>query len=268
LSANDTLIIAQCQQLPNALNVAATLSSLKQTVIQAADWGVELLVLPEMCMTGYNITPTELDEVAESQQGELFTQIAQLAQTHSMAIAYGYAERDVNGHIYNSVQLVDDTGTSQLNYRKTHLWGELDQSLFQAGSALSSVVNIKGWQVAAAICFDIEFPETARHLAIAGAELIIVPTGLMHPFYEVAQQVVPVRAYENGLFIAYTNYCGQERDIRYIGCSCIVDPNGLILAKGNDHPVLLSATLHRQDIVAARQRLPYLRSRRPELYSH
>jgi len=261
----DTLIIAQSQQRPVPLDVKKMLAQLTQTVQQAADWGVQLLVVPEMSMTGYNVQLHDMRGVAEPSDGDLYRSVATLARQHRMAIAYGYAERHGDA-FYNSVQLVDEQGNGRLYYRKTHLWGNLDRGLFTAGDALSDVVDIAGWRVGAAICYDIEFPETTRHLALQGAELIIVPTGLMQPWREVATKVIPVRAYENRLFMAYTNYCGSEGDLNYEGYSCIVDPNGDVLASALDKPVLLTATLQREVIIDARAALPYLSNRRPELY--
>jgi len=267
MTDHNTLIIAQSQQTPMPLQVAKATAQLNHTAQQAAAWGAQLLVLPEMCMTGYNLTAQEIQTVAESSNGPLYNNIAALAQKHQLAIAYGYAERGQNKTIYNAVQLIDQHGNALLNYRKTHLWGDLDRRLFVPGNALSSVVTISGWRVGAAICYDIEFPETTRHLALQGAELVIVPTGLMQPWRDVATKVVPVRAYENRFFMAYTNYSGTERELCYEGYSCIADPNGYVLASAVDKPVILTATLQRSVLTQARQDLPYLANRRPELYA-
>lgn len=264
--ANEKLVIAQYQALPSPYNKSVTLENLTEQVTQAEQWGVQLLVLPEMYMTGYNLTPTELNNIAEASNGALFEAIAQLCQQHQLAVLYGYAERGSDGRFYNSAQLIDSAGNSLLNYRKAHLWGDLDRNLFSPGDTLSPVVDLCGWRIGAAICYDIEFPETLRHLAINEAELVLVPTGLMSPYTEIADQVVPVRAYENRLFVAYTNYCGVERDISYVGHSCIADPHGLVLASASSEPVLLTATLERSVLQKARTALPYLTERRSELY--
>jgi len=164
-------------------------------------------------------------------------------------------------------QLIDGNGESLLNYQKAHLWGDLDRSLFTAGNTLSPVVEVCGWKVGAAICYDAEFPETLRHLALSGAELVVIPTGLMSPWREVAEQVIPVRAYENRFYVAYTNYCGEERDLTYEGYSCMADPNGLVVASALSESVLLTATLERQVLIDARAVLPYMSQRRPDLYT-
>lgn len=266
MGTQESLVIAQSQQAPSPMNIEGTLKHLATTAAQCAEWGVNLLVLPEMCLTGYNLTPDEIAPLAEPADGYLFESVAALCQKHNLAIVYGYAEKNGTKEIFNSAQLVDQSGISQLNYRKAHLWGELDRSLFSAGDTLSPVVSVCGWKIGAAICYDAEFPETLRHLAIKGAELVVIPTGLMSPWSEVAEKVMPVRAYENRLFVAYTNYCGDERELSYVGHSCIADPNGHILASAAKDPVILTATLERSVLKDSRATLPYLTERRPELY--
>lgn len=264
--AKKPLVIGQSQQAPCPLNKTAAIEHLTLTAKQAAAWGVQLLVLPEMSLSGYNLTLEEIKRIAEPHNGELFDAVATICQQLNIAVVYGYAEVDDNQRLFNSIQLIDSDGKARLHYRKTHLWGELDRGLFTAGDVLSSVVELHGWQIAAAICYDVEFPETVRSLALAGAEVIVVPTGLMSPWTFVAQNIVPVRAAENGVFIAYTNYCGNERDIAYVGNSTTVDPTGAVLARALEQPVLLTATLNPQTLVDARSKLPYLNDRRPELY--
>ena len=267
MSEENHLIVAQSQQLPSPLDVKNTLNRLAETTAQAADWGAQLLVLPEMSITGYNITPTEIASVAERHDGPIFEYVAKLCQQHNLAIVYGYAEQNSDNDYYNSAQIINNNGVSLLNYRKAHLWGELDRNLFKAGDSLSSVVEVFGWKIGIAICYDAEFPETLRHLALSGAELAVIPTGLMSPWSEVAEQVMPVRAYENRMYVAYTNYCGEERDLTYVGYSCMADPNGHIIAGALSNSVLLSATLDRKTLNNARAALPYLSERRPALYS-
>jgi len=205
--------------------------------------------------------------IAQSDDGELANSIAELCVRHRIAIAYGYAEK-ANNNFYNCVQVIDATGSTCGKYRKTHLWGDLDRSLFTAGSDIAPLFSLHGWSVGLLICYDIEFPECARRLAMEGADLLLVPTGLMRPWREVAEMVVPVRAYENQLYIAYTNYCGNEADLTYEGRSCIVGPDGVDLARADSTtPSLLTATLQKSAIETNRTALPYHRDRRPELYS-
>ncbi len=271
MADSDSLKIALLQHIPQPDNVAKALSRLEETATIAADQGCAILLVPEASITGYNIPQTTMQRVALQADGQTTTAIAEICKQTNIAIAYGFAERDGND-FYNCVQIISRTGNIAGKYRKTHLWGDLDRTLFNAGNTLACNTNnplarIDGWKIGLLICYDIEFPEAVRQLALAGADLILTPTGLMQPWRDVAERVVPVRAYENQLFIAYANYCGDEGDLSYEGRSCITGPDGDDLARAGQTPVMLTATLQRKAITDARHALPYHRDRRPELYA-
>ncbi|MEB0207781.1 carbon-nitrogen hydrolase family protein [Pseudomonas sp. CCC3.1] len=253
----------QCHPLP--LDVAGNLQRLKTIASQTKD--VDLLVLPEMFLSGYNIGAQAVAELAQAHDGEAAQQIAELAKTTSMAIAYGYPERDANGHIYNSVQIIDSHGKSLCNYRKTHLFGELDRGMFSAGPDAFPVFELNGWKLGVLICYDLEFPENTRRLALAGAELIVVPTANMAPYDFIADVTVRCRAFENQCYVAYANYCGHEGSIQYCGQSSIAAPNGLQVALAKQTETLITATLERQQLLDAKTANVYLADRRPELYN-
>ena len=107
-----------------------------------------------------------------------------------------------------------------------------------------------------------EFPENVRRLALAGTELIVVPTALAREWAIVADKLVPTRAFENGVFMAYADRCGREGSSAYAGRSCIVAPDGRDLARAGDRDTVLRARIVPGDYAAVRRRLPYLRDLR------
>lgn len=261
----DKTTIALVQHVSTPGDINASLKRIAEYATQASAAGVELLLFPEASLMGYN-NPLETNQhIAEPKDGAAAKAISEICTTHNIAIAYGFVERD-NDQLYNSVQLIDATGKTLATYRKTHLWGEQDRTLFSAGNDLIPIVEWNGWRLGFLICYDIEFPETVRRLAIEGANLILNPTALMTPFTYVADHVVPVRAYENQLFIAYANFCGHENDQHYVGHSCIAGPDGEVLAKASVTEAMLIAKLDRSAIATAREALPYHRDRLPKLY--
>ena len=253
----------QCPPLP--LDVAGNLQRL--SLVAQQNNGIDLLVLPEMFLTGYNIGAEAVARLAQAQDGDAARQIAELAKACNMAIAYGYPERDALGSIYNSVQLIDAHGQRVLNYRKTHLFGELDTNMFCPGPDAFPVIELNGWKLGVLICYDLEFPENARRLALAGAELIVVPTANMVPYDFIADVTVRCRAFENQCFVAYANYCGHEGNIHYCGQSSIAAPNGRQVALAKQDETLIAATLEHPQLLAAKTANSYLADRRPELYN-
>lgn len=128
------------------------------------------------------------------------------------------------------------------------------------------VVEVAGWKIGLAICYDIEFPETARHLVGLGADLIVVPTANMLPFDSVPLRLVPARAEENEVFVAYVNYTGVEGDIEYCGLSCLCGPDGDDILRAARQEEVLITTLSRADLTAHCAILDHNRDRRTDLY--
>ena len=252
----------QCPPLP--LDPPGNLQRLHQVALEAK--GADLLVLPEMFLTGYNIGTDAVNVLAEVYNGEWAQQIGRIARSTGLAIAYGYPERTEDDQIYNSVQLIDAHGERLCNYRKTHLFGDLDQSMFSAGTDDFPLVELNGWKLGILICYDLEFPENARRLALAGAELILVPTANMVPYDFVADVTVRARAFENQCYVAYANYCGHEGDIHYCGQSSLAAPAGSRVAQAGLDEALIVGELDRQLMVDSRAANRYMHDRRPELY--
>jgi predicted amidohydrolase len=247
-------------------SVARNLRHLEVRAAEAAGLGARLLICPEMFLSGYNIGAAAAARLAEPADGPAFAAAAAIARKTGLALLHGYPERGAGGAIYNAVRLIGRDGQGLANYRKCHLFGELDRGMFQAGSGPSDLVDLAGVRIGLLICYDVEFPESVRMLAVAGADLVAVPTALMDPFEVVARTVVPARAVENQVFVAYANRCGREGDLRYCGQSCVVGSDGADLARAGRGEQLILADLDLERLSASRLDNTYLADRRPELY--
>ena len=258
--------IAIYQAAGEAGSVARNLDLLEAMAKEAAGRGARLLICPEMFLSGYNIGPERASRLAEPADGPALARVAAIARESGIALLLGYPERGEDDAIYNAVRLIDRDGSSLANYRKCHLFGDLDRGMFHAGSGPSEVVELDGVRIGLLICYDVEFPESVRLLALAGADLVAVPTALMDPFEAVARILVPARALENQVFLAYANRCGGEGDLRYCGLSCVVGPDGVDLARAGRGEQLILADLDLARLAASRLANTYLADRRPELY--
>lgn len=265
MTSTDSFNLALLQHEPTPCDITASIRRIEQNLITSAEQETDLLLVPEASLTGYNISIQQAQSIATERDSQTTEKIQEICRAHSTALAYGFIERDGND-LYNTVQIIDSHGERISYYRKTHLWGDLDRTLFKAGNQFSNLIELKGWKIGLLICYDIEFPESARHHAVSGCELLLAPTALMSPWTYVADQVAPVRAAENQMYVAYANYCGSENQIEYVGRSCIVAPTGQDLARANTQTTLLYATLSKEAIQEVRSKIPYHRDRRPELY--
>ena len=259
----DTLTLA-LWQCPYAGRTTEALVLLDATAAQARAQGAELLVCPEMSLTGYQIGAAGVAALAEPADGPLAQAVADMAQRHGIAIVYGYPELHANGKPYNAAQFIAADGQRVANYRKTHLFGDVDRSQFSPGPQAPAVFGWNDWQLGLLICYDIEFPEPARGLALQGAEVILVPTANMVQFGEVQRVLLPARALENRVCVAYANACGREGPTTYGGLSTVCGPMGEVPAQAGRDEALLFVTLSRSALATART-TSQLRDRRTDL---
>ncbi|WP_030907135.1 carbon-nitrogen hydrolase family protein [Streptomyces sp. NRRL F-5126] len=240
------------------------LRALDDAARRAAEAGASLLVCPEMFLTGYAIGD-DVARLAQSAEGPGARAVAQSAARHGVAVLYGYPERD-GELVHNSAQLIGAGGERLANYRKTHLYGPFERERFAAGGQQVVQAEVGGVRVGVLICYDVEFPENVRAHALAGTDLLLVPTAQMRPFEFVAESVVPVRAFESQMYIAYVNRTGPEGDFDFVGLSCLAGPDGTAHARAGGGEELLVCDVDPALLAASREANPYLRDRRPGLY--
>ncbi|HEX5569664.1 MAG TPA: carbon-nitrogen hydrolase family protein [Streptomyces sp.] len=250
-------------------STADSLAALDRAARRAAAAGARLLVTSELYLTGYALGDRAA-ELAEPADGPGARAVARTAAEHGLAIAYGYPERGERG-LHISVQLIGPDGTRLANYRKTHLYGGYERAHFTPGDTTVVQADLDGVRVGMLICYDVEFPEAVRAHALAGTELLLVPTALMRPYEIVAETILPARAFESQLYIAYANRCGTEGEgedrLTFTGLSCLAAPDGTVRARAGTGEDLIVADADPALLKASRADNPYLRDRRPELYT-
>ncbi len=253
------LKLALWQCAPAPLDVQGNLTRLEAAAREAVSAGAQLLICPEMFITGYAIGAPAVQSLAQAADGAWAEAVAGIAQRHQVAVVYGYPERGADGRVYNAAQWIDASGLHCLNYRKAYLFGDLDRSQFAAEAQSARTFDFHGWKVGMLICYDVEFPEATRALALAGADLIVVPTANMADYDFVAHSLVPVRAYENQLFVAYANFTGPEGTLQYGGLSVVAGPDGATLTQAGREQALVFATLDDERLTAARNAAQHVR---------
>jgi predicted amidohydrolase len=207
--------------------------------VLAAHPGVDIAVFPELYLGGY--TYEGLERAARTVDDDELLTVRQAAAEAGTVVVMGFAERTADG-IANSAVLVDGDGGVRAVYRKTRLFGR-EAELFVPGSELL-VVPLAGRRVGPLVCFDIEFPESARALAIAGADLLVTASANMEPFYVDHEVASKARAVENRLPHLYANAVGTSDDLVFVGGSRAVSPLGDVVAEGSlDRDELIAVTV-------------------------
>ncbi|MCI0706218.1 MAG: acyltransferase [Ignavibacteriae bacterium] len=230
----------------------------------------DLYVLPELFATGYNFaTVEEVQHLAEPfRTGVTFKELEQFAHEQRSYVVYGFAEKS-NGKLYNSAGIIGHDGTVGL-YRKIHLF-DREKLFFAPGDKPFQVFDTPHGKVGIMVCFDWYFPESARTLALKGAQLIAHPSNLVLPN---CPNSMPTRCLENRVFAATANRIGTENrgvaPLTYIGQSQITSPRGEILHRAPaDKPEIavkdVDLTVTDNKNVTPRNHL--LDDRRPEFYA-
>lgn len=230
MSSNRTVRVGVVQTLAELGDVDANIDIARGYIAQAADQGVQLLVFPECMNTGYLFDDaTQCRQVAETLEGPFVSELKSLAQAHAMHIASGVTELDPeDGLVYNSLVLIGPGGNVVGHYRKQFL-ATHDFNWFTVGNKGCVTVDTELGRLGLLICFDGRIPEIARSISLSGAELVVDVAN----FFDIdqADQWVPARAYENGVWIAAATKSGVERSIYYPGGSMIAAPDGTLAAK-------------------------------------
>ena len=245
-------------------NPAHNLRRAIQVLDNAHNNQCDLIVFPEMFLTGF-IFSSRLQEYASPLDSPNIQQLCTLAEEHGLGIVIGFPELDTQTkQVYNSAIAIESNGKIAGVHRKVHLF-DRESSIHTAGTELEPFQFCKR-KIGLLICFDTEFPESARLLAQKGAEMILAPTANMTP-YETFQRVyVRARALENHIFFGICNRVGSDTNYTYFGESAIADPFGNFLCRAGRSEEVVTAELDFTLITKSKQVYDYLAQRRPDVY--
>jgi predicted amidohydrolase len=221
--ASKDVSAALAQLRPALRDTRESLEVMRRGVREHGD--ADLVVFPELFLSGY--TTSKPEELALDLDGPQIGTVTRLARESSTAVIFGAPER-VSAGVANSAICVDRDGTLAGSYRKTHLFGS-EREAYVAGDELL-IVNLDGTRVGLMICFDVEFPEVARALAKAGADLFVTISANMDPFGRDHDVFATARALENGVPHLYVNQVGRGEAFTFAGGTTIVSADGDRLA--------------------------------------
>ena len=221
-----TLNILLAQLSPQLRRTEANIETMNGMIAEHPE--ADLAVFPELFLSGY--TAAGLEDLAVDPEGPELGRVSAAARENSTAVIVGVPERFGGGYA-NSAVYIDRNGTVAGVYRKTHLFGS-ERGAYVPGDDLL-VVELEGLKLGLMICFDVEFPEVARSLARAGADLLVTISANMEPFGRDHHVFTVARAIENGLPHAYVNQIGPGEEFTFTGGTMAVSADGDLLAETN-----------------------------------
>lgn len=251
----------------------ATRAKIGEWLDAAARERADVVILPELVLSaGYSLEE-RFHDLAEPVPGPGTEALGRKARQHGMYVIAGLAEKDPTGTVYNSAVIVGRDGEVVGTYRKTHIFTPTE-SFFALGTELP-VFELDFGKVAIPICYDLEFPESARALCLDGAEMLLsmaahwVGTGSVGTPENFVTTIYAARALENRVPVVLSNRVGFDPGLqdRFIGLSRIVDADGITVAAARDDAeCMITATLDLNGERRKRLSYNYFRDRKPLLY--
>ncbi len=235
---------------------------------EAATQGARLVVLPEMANIGYCFTNREeVSSLVQPVPGPFTRQLEEIASRHGCVIVCGMGEVDEESDLYYNTAVVVGPQGYLGKYRKTHFFSA-DAKWAVEGDLGFPVWDTPVGRLGVEVCMDATYPETGRLLALRGAEVICFPTnwiGSIPPDHRWISQ-----AFENGVYWIAANRCGQERGLEFLGCSCVIGPDGVVQSIVASRDEIVYGEIDLEVAAARRFRADRpehkLDDRRPEFY--
>lgn len=258
-----TIRIAVAQTSPTVGDVEANLEAAERTIAGLAG-GADVVVFPELFTTGYRREGMDHAALAEPLDGgPTVTRLGRAAASAGLSVV-GTILEAAGGRVYDTALVVDATGDLAGSYRKSHLY-PAERAHFAPGDRLE-VVDVGPTRIGLAICFEHAFPEIFAELALAGAELIAIPSAVPVGYEYLLELRTRARAQDNQVFVAAANLTGFDGVNDWCGGSMIVGPRGNVLAAAGREPGVIRAELDAAAVAAERRQEPVLVNRRPDLY--
>ncbi|MTI96954.1 MAG: nitrilase [Firmicutes bacterium] len=245
--------VAGVQMTPIMNDVEANLKRGQHFIEQASAQEVDLIVLPELWTTGYYLSQESFRQLAEPVDGRTVTLMQEQALRAQASIICPFVESE-SDDLYIAAAVIDHTGELRGVVRKSLLWGR-EQQIFQEGSIEYPAFDTKVGKIGILICYEMEFPETSRLLALEGVEMIVCPSVWSMAASHRWDIQLPARALDNTVYVFGVNTVGNNS----CGKSKLVSPLGDILTEASDRKEeLIVRAIDKEALVWAREQVPYL----------
>ncbi len=248
---------------------AGNLKKIEQAAVRAQKQGAELLILPELSLTGY-VVRDQIYELAEEIPGPSVKRIEAFAKKAGLHIIFGMPElsKNTQATLHNTAVLVSPKGLIG-KYRKMYLptHSIFEEKRYFRPGYQPAVFDTDLGKIGLIVCYDIYFPEVVRLTRLEGAQLIVcisASPAVRRTFFEV---LTTARAIENTAFLAFVNLAGIEDGLQFWGGSRLLGPNGRVLVQAkHDEADFVTAKIDYSDIRSIEAFVPVLKDLRPELF--
>lgn len=237
---------------------------MEEKVGRASEHQPDIIVLPELWTTGYDLT--RLGEIADDEAARTRTFLASVARKYRIDLIGGSVARRTPQGVFNTLLVYDREGRPCGEYSKAHLFRLMDEHLHLRAGDEKGRFEVSGLRSAGVICYDIRFPEWIRANMADGAEVLFVTAEW--PLERLAhwRTLLIARAIENQCWVVACNRAGRDPDHVFAGHSLMIGPWGDVVAEAGEADEFLTGEIDTEEVARARGRIPVFEDRRPELY--
>lgn len=230
---------------------------------QAAKQGVDLLVFPEMTLTGFTMNTTLAGEEMLFSKTLRFFRDA--SKQYHMAVAFGYVE-DFGNEYYNKLMIVSE-GKILYDYDKIHPFNYGEEGKYYSGGNEIKTVELDGMNLSGFVCYDLRFPEVFQAVS-AETDFIIVVANWPKERILHWETLLRARAIENQCYVVGVNRIGKGNGIEYVESSMAFDPLGERLTKAHSKAELMIVDIDKELVKKVRSKFPFKEDRKTELYKN
>lgn len=236
----------------------------EQLIGQAVQSNPDIIVLPELWTTGYDLT--RLNEIADKNASETISFLQNIAKKYNVHLVGGSIAKKTMDGIYNTMLMVNNKGEYIKDYDKLHLFQLMDEHHYLKPGEKDGLFTFDDKLCASFICYDIRFPEWLRVHTSKGAEVLFVSAEWPKPRLDHWRALLISRAIENQAYVVAVNRAGTDPNNTFAGHSMIVDPWGEIVCEAEEGVEILTGTIDLTKVKEVRNKIPVFADRRPEFY--
>lgn len=256
-------------QIAISTDKGANLEKIVGAAGRAERESARLVVFPEASMYPFGKPADPLAPFAEALDGPFVTALSRVARDKHMWLLAGMFEKiEDDERVYNTLVLLNTAGELAGTYRKIHLYdafGYMESNRIAAGDGSILQFEVDGFRFGAMTCYDLRFPELARHLVKTGSQALVLPAAWLHGVLKEfhLETLVRARAIENTVYFGCADQCGPGLS----GNTMLIDPMGTTAMALGEGEGVITATLSVDRLKVAREKNPSLHHTRPDLYA-
>ncbi|MDA1475796.1 carbon-nitrogen family hydrolase [Bacillus changyiensis] len=235
-----------------------------QCLIEAESRHSDILILPELWTTGYDLQ--NLQQIGDNEGKQTKAWLQNTAKANNIDIVGGSVAVKKQAGVYNTMYMTNKRGDLVKEYSKVHLFQQMDEHLYLTPGSTDGCFELAGMKAAGVICYDIRFPEWIRKHTLKGIDILFVSAEWPAPRLHHWRSLLIARAIENQCFVAACNCSGKDPANQFAGHSMIIDPLGNILAEAQDGEAVIRAEIDLHDVKRIRKEIPIFEDIRKDLY--